>query len=163
MTHHTRLLMVFSFQFFAERCSWDFGDHHRRRGYFTQSLREGEAGGRRSSLGKSSRGQGKWLPPLTLPPSSPCCFRFSDPIPRLTSPPRPLTSSSPAPLETSSAPAMSLAVSGRRTSANLKTLRRRSPYTGEAQDTSICSAGFPLSVRVCLTSYLPASRPCHCA
>lgn len=113
--------------------------------------------------GREQPGTRKWLPPLTLPPSSPCCFCFSDPIPRLTSPPRPLTSSSPAPLETSSAPAMSLAVSGRRTSANLKTLRRRSPYTGEAQDTSICSAGFPLSVRVCLTSYLPASRPCHCA
>jgi hypothetical protein len=91
----------------------------------------------------------------------PCCVCVSDPIPRLTSPARPLTSSSPAPLETSSAPAMSLAVSGRRTSANLKTLRRRSPYTGEAQDTSLYIAGFPLSVCVCLTSYLPASRLYH--
>lgn len=102
-------------------------------------------------------GTRKQLPPLTLPLSSPCCFCFSDPTPRLTSPPRPLTSSSPAPLETSSAPAMSLAVSGRRTSANLKTLRRRSPYTGEAQDTSKCSAVLLLTVCPYLPDLLPPS------
>lgn len=52
---------------------------------------------------------------------------------RLTFPPRPLTSSSPALLETSSAPAMSLAASGRKTNMCLKTSCRRSPCTGEVQ------------------------------
>lgn len=85
------------------------------------------------------------------------------PSPRLTSPPRPSTSSSPAPLETSSAPAMSLAASGRKTNACLKTSCKRSPCTGKAQGIPRVWLRAPLSVSGSSRPLFPPSRfPSSC-
>lgn len=160
VTHHTRLLMV-SFQFLLKVTAGTLGITTDMGLFYQEPWGRGGSKGEQQPV-REQPGPRKCLHSHYFLP--PFCFFLSDPIPRLTSPARPLTSSSPAPLETSSAPAMSLAVSGRRTSANLKTLRRRSPYTGEAQDTSLCSAGFLLSVCLCLPDLLPpASRMYHCA